>query len=295
MTLGNATTRTAALTGLLALLAAGGAATAPLPVVVSILPQQEFVRAVGGDEVTVDVLVGPGHSPATYEPTPRQVAGLSAARLFFAAGVPFERGIVPRIAAMPDGPVIAGARDFGPAAARGHDDHGHDHDHGDGPDPHTWLDPVQAMAFADTVCARLTAARPAAAAEFAARRDSLRARLATLDREIAAELAPWRGRAFFVFHPAYGHFARRYGLEQVAVEQDGHDPGARQVAAVVARARAAGATVIVVQPQFSRRTAEAIAREVGAEILVLDPLAADYETSLRHIAAALAASFASAR
>ena len=278
------------LTGLLRAAATVCAAEAPLPVFVSILPQAGFVAEIGGAEVTVSVLVGPGHSPATYEPTPRQMAALEGARLFLSAGVPFERGLLPKIAASPRAPLIVGLRP--PAGAPGaiaDHDHGHDHDHGDGIDPHTWLDPRQAIAMADTICLHLGRLRPAAAPGFTARRDKLVARLQALDAELATTLAPVAGRQFFVFHPAYGHFARRYGLVQVAVEEGGHEPGAKQLAAVIDQAKAAGARAIVVQPQFSRRSAETIARATGAEILVLDPLAQDYEANLRRIAAALLA------
>jgi len=265
------------------------AVKARIPVFVSILPQAGFVREIGGSLVTVSVLVGPGHSPATYEPTPRQMAALSTARVFFCAGVPFERGLVPKVAGLPTAPVIAELH-AEPYVVTGGPQRPHDHvhDRSDSLDPHTWLDPLRVMAFADTVCIHLSRLRPEAAADFAARRDQLKQRLHELDTAISRILAPYAGAEFFVFHPAYGHFARRYGLVQIAVEADGHEPGARQLAAVIDRAKAAGARVIVVQPQFSRRSAQAVADATGAEILVLDPLAKDYETNLRHIAAALA-------
>jgi zinc transport system substrate-binding protein len=256
-------------------------AEAPLSVFVSILPEAGLVTEIGGPEVTVAVLVGPGQSPETYAPTPRQMAALAGSRLLISAGVPFERGLLPRISGIADALVIAGPRPpWG--------DSGHGHEHDDSLDPHAWLDPVQGMALADTICFHLSRLRPASAAAFAARRDGLCARLVRLDREIQDMLAPFAGQEFFVFHPAFGHFARRYGLVQVPVEADGHEPGARQLGQVIARAKAAGARVIVVQPQFSQRSARAVARDVGAEVLVLDPLAVDYEANLRHIAAALA-------
>jgi len=259
-------------------------AEAPVPVFVSILPQSGFAEEIGGDLIEVNVLVGPGHSPAIYEPTPRQMAALAGAKVFFCAGVPFERGLVPKVTGMPSCPTLAGTR-----PPKGVVDHGHGHDHAhDDIDPHTWLDPVQAMALADTICTHFSALLPAHVTEFEARRDALKSRLASLDAEIQQILAPYDGAEFFVFHPAYGHFAQRYGLVQVAVEAGGHEPGARQLATVIEQAKAAGAQVIVVQPQFSRRSAQAIAKAVGAEILVLDPLAKDYEANLRHIAASLA-------
>ena len=129
--------------------------------------------------------------------------------------------------------------------------------HGDEEDPHAWLDPREAVAFADTVCRVLSELRPGNAAEYARGRDALQARLAVLDRDCAAMLQGCAGREFFVFHPAYGHFARRYGLVQVAVEDHGHEPGARHLAETIERAKAVGARAILVQPQFPQRRDEA--------------------------------------
>jgi len=252
---------------------------APVKITVSILPQAWFVQRIGGDLVEISVLVGPGHSPATYEPTPRQMATLEQADLFLAAGVPFEKGLVPRVQALPGAPVIAGPRP---------DHHGHRHDI----DPHTWLDPVQAMAIADTVSLRLQTLRPTEAGIFEERCRSLKEHLAQIGRQARDILAPYRGRTFFVFHPAFGHFAAAYGLVQISVESGGHEPGPRHLADVIERARALGVRSVVVQPQFSRKSAETVAKAIEAEIVVLDPLAEDYEANSLILAQTLADMFA---
>ena len=258
---------------------ARAAACPPLRITVSILPQAWFVENIGGDLVEVSVLVGSGHSPATYEPTPRQMALLEQADLFLAAGVPFEQGLVPRVRSLPRPPAIAGPE------ARGHDA---EHEH----DPHTWLDPAQAQAAADTISFRLQALCPDGAPAIRERRRALKERLDLLDRQVRDVLAPYRGRSFIVFHPAFGHFAAAYGLIQVPVEEGGHEPGPRHLAEVIERARACGARSVVVQPQFSRKSAATVAGAIGASLVVLDPLAADYEANLLHLARTLAAGFA---
>ncbi len=254
---------------------------APVKVTVSILPQAWFVEQIGGHLVEVSVLVGPGHSPATYEPTPQQMATLEQADLFLAAGVPFEKGLVPRVQALPGKPLIAGPRP-------GRHGHGSDQDI----DPHTWLDPAQAMTMADTVSFHLQTLRPAEAATIRERSDSLKKHLAKMDKKAGDILSPYRGRTFFVFHPAFGHFAAAYGLVQVSVETGGHEPGPRHLAGVIERAQVLGVRSVVVQPQFSRKSAETVASAIGADIVVLDPLAADYETNFLNLAQTLADLFA---
>ena len=254
--------------------------TDQVSVMVSILPQVWFVEEIAGDLVAVEALVGPGHSPATFEPTTRQMVRLQAASAFFSAGVPFERGLLPRIAAASDAPPV-----FGPRPAAG--DH-HHHDHSHEMDPHTWLDPLQAMAMADTIGRVLSQLDPRQKDYYLTRTADLKNRLKALHLEVAGILEPVHGQTFYVFHPAYGHFAKAFGLHQVAVESDGHEPGPRQLADVIDQITESQAQTIVVQPQFSKKSSSAIARATGAEILVLDPLARQYDENLRHIAVALA-------
>ncbi|MDY6950876.1 MAG: zinc ABC transporter substrate-binding protein [Thermodesulfobacteriota bacterium] len=64
---------------------------------VSILPQAYFVQRVGGDRVEVSVMVGPGHSPHTYEATPIQMSEMREAKLYFRIGVDFENVWMERV------------------------------------------------------------------------------------------------------------------------------------------------------------------------------------------------------
>jgi zinc transport system substrate-binding protein len=91
-----------------------------------------------------------------------------------------------------------------------------------------------------------------------------------------------------VFHPAWGYLAAGLGLEQVAVEQEGKEPSPAELAALVDRARADRVRVVFVQPQGSPDAALVFAREVGARVEVIDPLARDWPDNLRRVAEALA-------
>ena len=111
--------------------------------------------------------------------------------------------------------------------------------------------------------------------------------LARVDAELAAALAPLKGRAFYVFHPCLGYFARDYGLTQRSVETGGKSPGARHLKQLIARARADGVKVIFVQPQFPQDAARTVAEKIGGAVVPLDPLARDIIANLRRTAAAL--------
>ena len=257
-----------------------------LTVAVSIRPQAELVRILGGERWTVVTAVAPGQSPSTFDPSPRHMQELTAARVYFACGVPMENQLLPRLrSSYPELEIIdtsAGQQrivlndHLHGSAADGHD-------HGE-LDPHLWLDPTLMAGQAAVVAEAMGRLDPAGADLYRARCDSLTAEFTRLDHELREILAPVRGRVLFVFHPAYGYFARAYGLKQVAIEQGGIDPSPRHLAEVLGGIRTRGARAVFVQPQYSIGSARAIARETGVELVVLDPLAADYAENLRGMA-----------
>ena len=85
------------LMGLLACSSISALAAERIPVSVSIAPQAFFAEKVGGDRISVHVLLPPGRNPATYAPTPAHVSQLTRSRLLFRIGVPFETGLLPGI------------------------------------------------------------------------------------------------------------------------------------------------------------------------------------------------------
>ena len=128
-------------------------------------------------------------------------------------------------------------------------------------------------------------------ADFRSNYDALIADIDALDAQIQATLAGDQNQSFMVFHPAWGYFAKQYGLEQIAVQVGGQDPSASELADLVDIARARGITVIFVQPSFNSATVEALAQEIGGTVAIADPLAEDWLANLNTIANALAESF----
>ncbi|MBU0640188.1 MAG: zinc ABC transporter substrate-binding protein [Planctomycetes bacterium] len=273
---------------------------ATLRAYVSIQPQAYFVERIGGKRVHVEVLVGPGQSPATYEPTPRQMAGLTDADVFFRIGVPFEQTLLRKIETLcPD----LNIRDTSAGIERRpiegapceHDGHEHEHEHSGLPDPHIWLAPKLAKVLANNICAELCRLDADQAGEYRRNCAALLAELDQLDAELTKTLEPLKGREFFVFHPAYGYFGAAYGLRQVPVQIAGREPSAKELAQLIDRAKKAGVKVIFVQPQFSQRNAKAIAAAIGGAVVPLDPLARDYVQNLRDMARKIAAALAENR
>ncbi len=250
-------------------------------VLVSVVPQAFFVDRIGGKRVSTSVFIPAGRSPHAFEPTPTQMIEAGAADVYFTIGLPFEQSILPRISDIsPDMAVIS--------TQTLEEDSGHRSD------PHTWMNPELALVQAGTICNALARIDPQGADAYRANMDSLRAEILKLDEELSEILAPCRGGSFFVFHPAFGHFADAYNLEQIAIESEGKEPSARKLAELIESAASRGVRAIFVQPQHATRSAETLADEIGATLVPLDPLAYDYPRNLRRIAVAIAAATAAA-
>jgi zinc transport system substrate-binding protein len=259
-----------------------------LRVCVSILPQAYFVERIGGEHVDVQVLVGPGQSPHTYEASPQQMTWLSKADLFVTLGMPLEQRLLERLSGQRRELRVADATEgltFLLAECEHGHDHGDGHDHGAHErDPHVWLDPQRVRQMAANICRALVELDPQRRETYERNLGAFRADLDDVDARLRQRLAPYRGRAFFVFHAAYGYFAERYGLKQLAVEVAGKEPTPRELVDLVERVRESGVKAILLEPQYPRTTAEALAREVGAEVLIVDDLARDYLANLLDLA-----------
>ncbi len=277
---------------------AGGAQEArpqpgQVPVVyVGVPPQRFIVDRVARGRVEVRVLVKPGESPHTFEPTPRQVVALAGSQAYFTLGFPFEEQIVSKIGS--GAPLRVILMDRGvkripldvvqlPGAVA-------EEQEGQA-DPHVWLSPPALVKMAANVGEALAALDPDGEGAYAGAVEAFRREVEEVDKSIAAELSPYRGRTVFVLHPAFGYFTARYGLRQVAVEVEGKSPGPRHLEWLIAEAKRQGAEAIFVQPQFDPRSARALAEATGAKVVALDPLAEDLLANLRVIAGRIAAAF----
>lgn len=266
----------------------------------SIPPIAFFVERIAGEFADVRVFLGPGKSPVTFEPTARQLTRMARARVFFSIGLPFEKMLLPRLRSnfssleIVDAGAGINTKGLGPeylvteSMPPGGEPKGTSvedtHTHGNETDPHVWMSPRNAKTIARNICETLVRIDPAMSDSYEANYSALVDDLDQLDAEISEMLAPLEGTEIVVFHAAYGHFAKAYGLVQLAIETGGAAPGSKYLAGLLESARARGVKAIFVQPQFSRSTAETIAQELGAEVISIDPLSADYLATVRDLA-----------
>ncbi len=245
-----------------------------IKVAVTILPQAELVNKIGGERVAVSVLVPPGIDPHTYELSPGQLKKLSETELYIRVGhIDFEKNWMDRIAGTnKEMLVIDSSQSI--EIING--------------DPHIWLSPRLAKIQAENIARALQDIDPENREDYAQRLQSVQKELDQLDSDIAATLSPVSGSKFLVFHPSWGYFARDYGLEEIAIEKDGKEPTAKELAELLSWAKNEDIKVIFASPQHSTREAEAVAQELDGKVVIIDPLAGDYFVNLKQVADTMA-------
>ncbi|MXY00141.1 MAG: ABC transporter substrate-binding protein [Chloroflexi bacterium] len=268
----------------------------PLSVVASIFPLGYFAERVGGDLVTVEVLVRPGFENHGFVPTASDLRSLEDADLVVMNGLELEPWMERALATLGENPdrIVVEAADAARAIegvphGHGHgdegheedddhaheddDDHGHEedehaHDHGE-LDPHMWLDPVLAVAQVERIRDAFISVDPGNADTYRANASALADELGTLDAEIAEGLSSCRHDHFVTSHAAYGYLAARYGIEQIPVAglSPETEPSPRELAEISDQIAELGLEYVMVEPVLSGELTSALAREHGIDLI----------------------------
>jgi len=259
-----------------------------LNVFVSILPQKFFVEKVGGEHVKVNVMVQPGQSPTTYEPTPQQLLMLANTKLYFSIGVPFEKAWLDKLQAENPQMQIVDTRtgiELREMDSFFHEENDDDHHHDAGMlDPHIWLSPQLVKTQVHTITTALKTVDQSNSELYEANSQKLLASLDVLSETIRETFQKNEIKNFMVFHPSWGYFADEFDLQQIPIEIEGKEPNARELSQLIESAKLQGIKTIFVQSQISTRQTHAIADAIGGKVVSIDPLAENYIINLQGIA-----------
>lgn len=271
-----------------------------LPVCAGLPPVAHIVGVVGGSRVTVSTMLPEGRSPHDYAPGTRELRLAMGAKIFFSTNMLYEQRITRALKnRVPVVNISAGIKRI-PLAQDGHESHDHHHcgldhhscggDAGSG-DPHVWLSPLNCAIMARCAAEELAKVMPAYKDEFKSRAEAFAMQMRKSHESMLKTLAPYKGRSFFVYHPAFGYIASLYGLRQKAIELGGREATPTRMAAVIREARQQQVKTVFVQKQFNPASARALANAIKGEVVELDPLAADAEKNFRLICDALIKGF----
>lgn len=265
--------------------------------VVSILPQQTFVKAIGGDKVNVSLMVQPGNSPHTYEPKPSQMIEITKADLYFAIDVEFEHIWLPKLKNLnPKMQIIDLADNITKMQMKqaceeeADDEHGHHdgHEH-EGADPHIWTAPANVKIIAQNIYTALIKNDPDNTEYYKKNFDIFLASIDETDRQVSLILSSLTNtRRFMVFHPSWGYFAKAYNLEQIAVEVEGKEPKPKALIRLLKEAKEKKVNAIFTQPEFSDSVSQIISKELQIPVVKVSPLAPNWSENLIKIANTIA-------
>jgi len=255
---------------------------------VSVPPLVPVLKALDTDN-QVESLVTAGYSPATYSPTPRQLVALSNADIFVRSGLPYEAAWMNRIRAVNPGILIVDLRDG--VELLEHHHHECHAGHEEETDPHLWTDPVLISNQLNKLAQALINLTPDREQVIVKNHLSYQQQLLNVDSQIRDLLAPYADNTFYVYHPAWSYFAKRYQLKQVSLERGGKDFGPHALEHVLEASRQNTHRVLFVQPQFDRRLAQRVADEIQGHIVTIDPLSEVYPMNLLDAATALKKAF----
>lgn len=282
-------------------------ATTP-QITVSILPQKYFVEKIVKDKFEVNVMVQPGASPHTYEPKTSQMKALAASKVYFSTGVSFENVWLDKFKKNAKDTLFVDLSDGIEKLAMGkhehheedakeaeHDDHsGHkehdDHDE-EGLDPHIWLDPVLVKIQAKNIYDTMIKIDVQNADFYKINYEQFLKELDELDANLKTILTPYKDKAFMVFHPSWGYFAKRYDLEQIPIELQGKEPKPNELVELIKDAKEHDIKIVFVSPQFSQKSAKTISQNINAKVATIDPMVSNWSEGLILTAKEIASSY----
>jgi len=242
-----------------------------LKVLVSIPPQKEWVESIGGSWVKVEVLIPQGMDPHTYEITPRKLQEVKRAGVYFylGSGLEFEVLWLNKIKKLnPQLEMVNCSKEI--ELLKG--------------DPHVWLSLKNAEKSLLVIKETLKKHLLSFSGKIEENYEIYQKKLKDLDQSITEWTKPYRVKAFMCYHPSLGYFARDYGLKQIAVEEGHKEPSPKTLMRKIEEAKKENVKVIFLSPFENRKKAERIAKEIKAEIRIIDPLNEAYLLNMEKIA-----------
>ena len=257
---------------------------------VSILPEQTFVKAIGGDKVNVSLMVLPGNSPHTYEPKPSQMKDIAKSTLYFAIGVEFENVWLHKFKNLNQNMQVidltSGIKKLSMAAHDHEVEHAHEKKSAD---PHIWTSPDNVKIIAANIYKALTKADPSNESYYKQNYETFLTHIEETDSKIKNILSSKpKGTTFMVFHPSWGYFAEIYGLKQLPVEIEGKSPKPKELINLLKEAKEEKISAIFTQPEFSDSIANVMANELNIKVVKVSPLSPKWSENLINIANAIA-------
>jgi len=258
-------------------------------VAVSILPQKYLVNTILDTLAEVHVIIPPGGSPATWEPSTSDMRDLGDALIYFRIGhIGFEQAWISDIMDVnPELNVVDLSKNI---PLRGinysHGDHTHS-----GIDPHIWMSAKNMEIMARNTFGELQKLFPDHKPQLRRNYSKLMLEIKDCDKFATETFEDEQGKSFLIFHPSLGYLADAYGLQQVSIEFEGKEPSPAYLRDLIDKCNELEIHTIFVQQEFDKTNAEVIAREIDGNIIQIHPLSEKWAEEYKSIVSSIKRSF----
>ncbi|MFA5052925.1 MAG: metal ABC transporter substrate-binding protein [Parcubacteria group bacterium] len=230
-----------------------------LKIATTVIPVESLAREIGGDKVTLTLIVPEGQSPHTFEPTPETMKNVSGAASVFKIGIIDDWAS--DVASSFNIPVFYVGE-------------GTDLITNEGIDPHYWLSIKNGKIIAQNIAEEFTRLDKENADYYAANLTAFVKKADETDTEIKETLSGIKNRNIITFHDAWEYFARDYDLNVVAVYEPspGKEPLPQDVKSLIDKAKEYDIGTFFSEIQYSSAPLRAIGEDEGIKIVPLNPL-----------------------
>jgi len=256
-------------------------ADSKLKVITATTDLASLAQEVGGDKIEVESIARGYQDPHFVDAKPSFLLKLKRADLLIVVGLDLEIGWLPPLITQSTNPKIqVGAPGYLDASRfakileipTGQVTRAEGDVHPLG-NPHYWLDPENGLRIAKGIADKLSDMRSGDAAYFAQRYADFEQRLKQADQRWLEEMKPYAGRKIVTYHRSWPNFAEHFHLNVVGYVEPrpGIPPSPQHTVELIQQMKRENVKVIVVEPYFDLKTPNSIARETGAQVLVLPP------------------------
>ncbi|MGC8737677.1 MAG: metal ABC transporter solute-binding protein, Zn/Mn family [Candidatus Hydrogenedens sp.] len=240
----------------------------------------------------VEVICGSNVNPHTFDIFPSQLQKLSYAKIFFHTRFPYELKIVNTLTKVESQVVCVDVTsNIHWREGHVHSEHEHSHEYEEDKDLHCWLSPENLKIMASNIYIALIKKNPAGKDTYQMNYKRWLHNFEEVNKKVEEILLPYKGKSFFVYHPAFGYFAESYGMHEICIEKEGKSPSPRQIQLLFEQMQKEGTKVIFIQPQFDWKPAEIIAKAIGGKVEVMNDFERDILKHYLFIAEKISASY----
>lgn len=244
-------------------------------VVATFYPLAEFSRMVGGDIADIVSIVSPGVEPHDYEPTPRDIISIESADVFVMNGAGMDSWAEKFLPALQENGVLVvnASEAVTLLAAEERDEYEEEHEHSVY-DSHFWLDPVFAESIVGSIRVAFVEKDPFHADVYESNAVVVLSELAKLGGEYHDALSTCARKEVITSHNAFAYLAKRYefSAHSIAGLSPEAEPSIGRMVELVDLAKKKNIRYIFFETLVSPKVSETLAREIGAETLVFNPL-----------------------